>query len=116
MILFHTYVHTMISGMDSRIHGDPKVLMKVDIEGSEVELLPDLIYQQSLQKVDGMFVEFHERITKETRRKNATITLKTLVNNAIKFTNYIRSDNRTTTLISLDDESYFTSNFELPHC
>ena len=44
--------------------GKPSVIMKLDIEGSEVEVVEDLIMQGSLQYIDVMMVEFHTWMAK----------------------------------------------------
>ncbi len=44
--------HWKITTIDNLL----KVLMKMDIEGSEVEVLPDLLMQGSLQYIDGLMV------------------------------------------------------------
>ncbi len=51
----------------------PSVLMKIDIEGSEVEVFEDLIETGSLFRVDGIMAEFHEFNTpSEERREHMT--------------------------------------------
>ena len=41
-----------------------QVVMKLDIEGSELEAVPDLLLSGALQNVDKVFVEWHvDRIT-----------------------------------------------------
>lgn len=96
--------------------GPPKVLMKMDIEGSEVEVLPDLICSGSLNQIDGIMVEFHEAIASDPNRKAATAELRTLVDSAVKFNNLLRKDSRKTEIIALDDETYYLSKFPLPEC
>ncbi len=47
--------------------------MKMDIEGSEVEVFQDLIETGSLFRVDGIMAEFHEFNTpSEERREHMT--------------------------------------------
>ncbi len=38
----------------------PAVLMKIDIEGSELEVLTDLLFSGGLQYVDKVVMEFHD--------------------------------------------------------
>ena len=90
--------------------------MKIDIEGSEVEVLPDLIYEKSLEKVDGIMVEYHEVITKEKKRKKATGELRKLVKSVIDFSNLVRTDGKLTEIVQLDDESYHATSLALPKC
>ncbi len=47
----------------------PSVLMKIDIEGSEVEVFEDLIETGSLFRVDGIMAEFHEFNTPSEERR-----------------------------------------------
>ena len=42
--------------------------MKLDIEGSEVEVMEDLIMQGSLQYLDVMMVEFHTWMAKGNKK------------------------------------------------
>ena len=92
----------------------PSVLMKMDIEGSEVEVLPDLIHQQSLFHLDGLMVEYHVAIAKESQRKEATGLIKTLVDDYVKFNNLVHKHQIES--IELDDESYYLSHEPLPQC
>ena len=51
--------------------GPPRVLMKMDIEGSEVDVLPDILFNGGLGVVNGLMIEFHERLEKLPERKMA---------------------------------------------
>ena len=51
--------------------GPPRVLMKMDIEGSEVEVLLDLIFNGGLNIVNGLMIEFHKRLEKLPERQEA---------------------------------------------
>ena len=88
--------------------------MKMDIEGSEVEVLPDLIYEKSFQNIDGVMIEFHAAIGKDSKRQEATATLQTLTQNYMKFNN-LMNDHKFE-IIDLDDESYYLKNYLLPNC
>ena len=103
-----------IPNLNPEIHGEPKVLMKMDIEGSEVEVLPDLLYEKSLLHINGFLAEFHEDLTTDMKRKNATVILKSLINNYAKFM-YLTSGHLLRTS-GMDDETYFDSNYPLPQC
>ena len=91
-----------------------RVLMKMDIEGSEVEVLPDLIHQKSLFNLDGLMVEYHVAIAKESQRKEATGMIKTLVDDYVKFNNLVHKHQIES--IELDDESFYLSHEPLPQC
>ena len=48
----------------------PTVLMKIDIEGSELEVVSDLLFAGSLQHIDAAIIEWHQHIMKDfTHRK-----------------------------------------------
>lgn len=103
--------------LDAVFPEGPKVVMKLDIEGSEVEVLPDLLSEGSFKFIDVIMVEFHEHLAKTELRKSAGQLLRSLfdtfgnLNNVLKQSGY---PNPLTELIEVDDESYYTSMFELP--
>ena len=43
--------------------------MKIDIEGTELEVLPDLLLSGALSQVDTIYMEWHERFTTDKNRK-----------------------------------------------
>ena len=47
----------------------PTVLMKMDIEGSEVDVLPDLMWSGAISHIDTALIEFHERLSKDHFRE-----------------------------------------------
>ena len=49
----------------------PKVLMKMDIEGSEIDVLPDILLNGGLSVIHGLFIEFHPRLEKIPKRQGA---------------------------------------------
>ena len=52
--------------------GPPKVLMKMDIEGSEIDVLPDVLFNGGLGAINGLMVEMkHEWMQKIQARKDA---------------------------------------------
>jgi len=99
------------------IFGDPKVVMKMDIEGSEVDVLPDLLSEGSFKFIDVIMVEFHEHLAKTDLRQSAGKLVRSLfdtfgeLNKVLRDNNY---PNHLTELIEVDDESYYTSSFPLP--
>ena len=46
----------------------PTVLMKMDIEGSEVDVLPDLLWSGAMYHIDTALIEFHTRLTRDQFR------------------------------------------------
>ena len=49
----------------------PKVLLKMDIEGSEIDVLPDILLNGGLSVIHGLFIEFHPRLEKIPKRQGA---------------------------------------------
>ena len=47
----------------------PRVLMKMDIEGSEIDVILDIIFTGGLQNVNKVITEWHERLKKQEGRK-----------------------------------------------
>ena len=103
-----------IPSLDPKIYGYPKVLMKLDIEGSEVEVVPDLLEQKTFDHLDGCMVEFHIGIAKDERRKEATRLLQESWEKWTQFYNLVNTHQ--IELLSLDDETYYLSNETLPKC
>ena len=86
--------------------------MKLDIEGAEVEVIPDLISTGSLQHIDVIMAEFHETITKSEKRRAEITKVHQLFNSLGGGT----SPNIKTQMLNFDDETYFKTNFTLPNC
>lgn len=93
----------------------PKVLMKMDIEGSEIVVLPDILFNGGLSVINGLFIEFHERLEKIPSRRKAHKQLKEILDRLSDFTKTLKGE-KTFNLIDVDDETYGTSNEPLPHC
>ena len=49
----------------------PKVLMKMDIEGSEIDVIPDIIFSGGLEYLYRIMIEWHDRHEKKNWRKQA---------------------------------------------
>ena len=47
----------------------PRVLMKMNIGGSEIDVNPDIILTRDLQYVNKVMIEWHERLEKQEWRK-----------------------------------------------
>ena len=102
--------------LDPEVYGPPQVLMKLDIEGSEVEVIPDLILSDSLQSIDVMMVEFHKpSYDSDLRRRKLSRIVQFFMKGYAKWLPYSQSAHNLTTMI-FDDESYALSNFSLPQC
>jgi len=107
--------------VDEKILGKPSVIMKLDIEGSEVEVVEDLIMQGSLQYIDVMMVEFHTWMAKAEDRKKASTILQDVITKISLLSEYMAFHEGTEKIhhlkvLPLDDEDYYLSNFSLPIC
>lgn len=57
---------------ESMVGKKPVVMMKIDIEGSEVDVVPDLIFSGALQHVSILMIEWHDRFQKVPKRLAAS--------------------------------------------
>ena len=86
------------------------VVMKMDIEGSEIEVIPDLILRGSFQYLDSVHIEFHNRFYKDDeKRLNKSVATKTLLELLAFTTNRY-------TLRDVDNEQFGLTDFDLPKC
>ena len=51
----------------------PTVLMKIDIEGSELDVVSDLLFSGSLRHIDVAIIEWHHPIMKDSAHRKKTI-------------------------------------------
>ncbi|XP_075256051.1 uncharacterized protein LOC142348551 isoform X2 [Convolutriloba macropyga] len=103
------------------LNNPPQVVMKMDIEGSEVEVMTDLIFSGSLRFVNVLMVEWHARLQQIIARKFASVQLNDVLEKITQLCRVAKTyDNRTDfcnfETIDIDDESYFQSNFDFPEC
>ena len=87
----------------------------MDIEGSEIDVLPDLIFTGSLQFINILMVEWHNNRETLKSRKTIQSSLQNMLN---VYTNNSKENGGLFDfkLINLDDETYFMSSFDLPKC
>lgn len=113
--------------------------MKMDIEGSEVEVLPDLAITGAMEHVDVIMAEWHTRLAGNPVRKYAIARILKKVQklsfcfcplmfrqqsewsqsftlDLAKLTTSLESSPHMFRSLDLDDESYMMSDFELPKC
>jgi len=76
--------------------------------GSELEVLPDLLYAGSFQHLDVVMIEYHPK-TAETKRK-----LK--LSNLEKAIKVLRSIKPEINVVKIDDETHTYGNPKLPKC
>ena len=96
----------------------PKVVMKMDIEGSEVDVMPDLIFTGGLQHVNSIMVEWHGRLEKLPKRKKAHQELELIIKSLSEFSTTMKGHGGKFdfNLVNLDDETYYLSKFGFPKC
>jgi len=97
----------------------PKVLMKMDIEGSEVDVLPDILFNGGLGAVNGLMIEFHERLEKLEARKAAHQKIETILGGLSDLSKSMQDVNGgaySFEIVNTDDETYGTSDVKLPTC
>ena len=96
----------------------PKVAMKMDVEGSEVDVVPDLIFTGGLQYINTIMVECHERLEKLPERKLAQHQLEKIIETLSEYSQNMKGNGGRFDfqLVNLDDESYGTSKLDLPKC
>ena len=101
-------------GTKNTVYGQPKVVMKMDIEGSEVDVIPDLIFTGGLQFVNSIMVEWHQRLEKLPERIKSQKILKEVIENLSEYSRTMNTFDFN--LVNIDDETYYTSRFDLPKC
>ena len=96
----------------------PRVVMKLDIEGSEVDVVSDLIFNGGFQYINSIMVEWHKWKQTSTERKQANDLLKDVVNSLSEYSTTINNLYKTYNfnVINMDDESYNHAQLDLPKC
>ena len=91
----------------------------MDIEGSEVDVIPDLIFTGGLQYINTIMVEWHERLEKLPERKQAQKQLENIIETLSAYSQNMKRHGSGLfdfQLLNLDDETYGTSKMDLPIC
>ena len=96
----------------------PRVVMKMDIEGSEVDVIPDLIFNGGLQHINVLMVEWHPRLENLHERKMSQHLLQQTVKLLSDYSDTMKDKGAkyNFSLLNMDDETYFTTKLELPKC
>ena len=94
----------------------PKVLMKMDVEGSEVDIIPDLLFNGGLQFVNTLMIEWHKWLEILPERMEAQELLVQIIDRLDKYANVAKSQDYDFKLEKVDDETYYNSTFKLPQC
>ena len=96
----------------------PNVVMKMDIEGSEVDVIPDLLFTGGLQFINNIMVEWHDRLEKLYYRRKAQQQLRLIIRTMSEYSDTVKHHGSKFdfNLINLDDETYYTFKNDLPNC
>jgi len=96
----------------------PQIVMKMDIEGSEVDVIPDMLFTGGFQYINTIMVEWHERLEKTEERKKAQNQLQSIVKTLSSYSETMKDSGAKFSFIEIDvdDESYYTSKFDFPSC
>ena len=110
----------MLPIKSSKYH-PPRVVIKMDIEGSEVDVLSDLIFRGGLQYVNIMMIEWHPRLEKLDIRRDAQKSLQDLFDHLSQYSQKMRKNMKTRfdfdfQALDIDDESYYDAKFKIPDC
>jgi len=94
----------------------PKVIMKMDVEGSEVDIIPDLLFNGGLQFVNILMIEWHKRLEILPERRVAQELLVEIMDRLNRLANITNTKEHDFKLVTVDDEKYHNSRFKLPNC
>ena len=96
----------------------PQVVMKMDIEGSEVDVIPDMLFTGGFQYVNTLMVEWHERLERLEERKSAQNQLQSIVRTLSEYSDTMKDSGAKFSFkeMDIDDETYYTSDFDFPSC
>lgn len=100
----------------AQLERKPNVVMKLDVEGSELEVLTDLLVTGALQHIDLVTVEYHSLSFTSDDIRSAFING---LEKAIETITYLSQKLRLKNPIrvkTFDDESYGKVKFSLPEC
>ena len=89
--------------------GNGSVVMKMDIEGAEIEVLADMILRGSFKHVDSIHIEYHPLSTDDKDRRKASNEIKAALATLSKVSKKFAIDN-------VNNENYGFTDFDLPFC
>ena len=96
----------------------PSVPMNMDIEGSEIDVISDIIFTGRLQCLNKVMTESHERLKKQEGKKQTQNFLHNLTAVLSNYTKIMHKEKGLFgfSLIDFDDELYRTTKHLLPQC
>ena len=96
----------------------PQIVMKMDIEGSEVDVMPDLIFSGGLEHINKLMVEWHGRLEKLAERKKAQQQLELITKLLSEYTETMKGHGGkyNFSMVNMDDETYHITKFDMPIC
>ena len=97
----------------------PKIVTKIDVESSEIEILFDLIINGLLTQINFALIEYHNKWIRDHDRIKRSRVLEAFVNELDKYCSEITEKGEKFcdfVHVSGDDTSYVKSKFPLPVC
>lgn len=96
----------------------PAVVMKLDVEGREVDIMPDLVMSGAFGQIDSLMVDWTDSLNDGMQPRSQTVmnqrlrkALEELVELSLALDLH-----RVTEVIPLDDETYSSFDGDLPQC
>ena len=115
-ILYKVITRKLPNPLSAEVLGKkPSVMMKLDIEGSELEVLMDLLVTGSLQHIDLVSVEYHPLSFNDDVRPGLIRDLEKAMNTITTIGEHLGL-NSTINIKNVDDESYGKARFPFPEC
>ena len=94
----------------------PNVIMKLDIEGSELEVITDLVVSGALQHIDLALVEYHSKsFYKSDFRNSAILGLEKTVDTLNYLSRTLKLKNMYN-VKTFNDDSYTKVSYPFPIC
>ena len=96
----------------------PKVVVKMDIEGSEIDVIPDVVLNGGLSLIDLLMVEWHARYERSNSRREAHDQIRQVLKSLSTYGEGLKHDDTKSNFryLDLDDETYQTDKLDFPNC
>ena len=96
----------------------PKVVVKMDIEGSEIDVIPDVVLNGGLSLIDLLMVEWHARYERLNSRREAHDQIRQVLKSLSTYGEGLNHDDTKSNFryLDLDDETYQTDKLDFPNC